>query len=137
MITTLPASQMTYIATVIALVTGLMNGVAFLADRIPVLESDPTLSSWVLRFVNFLLCLAGVVGAEATLGTLDLHNWVAYVLAALGSAGASHVLYAVTTARKNAELDIANDHIDLLSSHLSAAQVAAAPDGKNGPVTPQ
>lgn len=104
MVTTLPASQMTYIATVIGLVTLLMNGVAALLEMFPAMKANGNLFNWTLRAINIVLSVAGVCAAEATLGTFDLHNWVAYILTALGSAVGSTALYAVTTARHRAKI---------------------------------
>jgi uncharacterized membrane protein len=125
MLTTLPASQMTYIATVVALVTGIMTGVAALIGRIPVMQQDAALFTWTVRAINLLLSLGGVLAAEATLGTFDLHNWVAYVLAAVGSAGAAHFLYTATTARSKSQLASAHIMISNLSNLSMASQRAA------------
>lgn len=121
MVTTLPASQATYIATVIGLVTLLMNGIAALLELIPAMKANSNLFNWTLRAINIALSFLGVCLAEATLGTFDLHNWVAYILATGITAGGSTGLYTLTVARQKAKI---------------TALTATPFDGKNSPVTP-
>lgn len=130
MVTTLPASQLGFIAVVIALVTPATSGIAALLQMFTAFKNNANLFNWTVRATNIFLCVLAVVLAEVTLGTFDLHNWVAYLNAAIQSVAGSQLLYAAVVARQKAY------NTSLQPTAVSTPTPTTAPDGKNAPVTP-
>jgi high-affinity Fe2+/Pb2+ permease len=104
---TIPATLAGYMAVGTGLAMAATSGAAGLFTYLGLFKGNTQAFNWVVRAVNMLLILLVVVLSEVTLGTFNLHNWLAYIQYAVQAFSGAQLLYIANTARIKIERDAA------------------------------